>query len=97
MALAHIFEVTWPDPSKLGADAKSASLLLNEAKETFAGHLRVRSDEISFLGEANLGYHLGISGLLNPKSRLKMLEQLLANTEKDFHQSLENYNCGQTY
>ena len=70
MALAHIFEVTWPDPSKLGADAKSASLLLNEAKETFAGHLRVRSDEISFLGEANLGYHLGISGLLNPKSRL---------------------------
>lgn len=70
MALAHIFEVTWPDPSKLGADAKSASLLLNEAKETFAGHLGVRSDEISFLGEANLGYNLGASGLLNPQACL---------------------------
>ena len=70
IALPHIFEVTWPDPSKLGVDSKSAAILLNEARETFAGHLGVRSDEISFLGEPSLGFHLGISGLMGPASRL---------------------------
>ena len=70
MALPHIFEVTWPDPSKLGVDSKSAALLLNEARETFAGHLGVRSDEITFLGEPNIGFHLGISGLMSEKNRL---------------------------
>ena len=70
MALPHIFEVTWPDPSKLGADSKSAALLLNEARETFASHLGIRSDEIHFLGEPNLGFHLGISGLISDQKRL---------------------------
>jgi len=70
MALPHIFEVSWPDPTKLGVDSKSAAILLNEARETFAGHLGVRSDEISFLGEPALGFHLGISGLLNESNRL---------------------------
>lgn len=70
MALPHVFEASWPDPTKLGADSKSAAILLNEAKETFAGHLKVRSDEISFLGEPSLGFHLGISGLISPDSRL---------------------------
>ena len=70
MALPHIFEVTWPDPSKLGADSKSAALLLNEARETFASHLGIRSDEIHFLGEPNLGFHLGLSGLMSSERRL---------------------------
>jgi cysteine desulfurase len=70
MALPHIFEVTWPEPSKLGSDSKSAALLLNEARETFAGHLGIRSDEIHFLGEPNLGFHLGISGLMSDQRRL---------------------------
>jgi cysteine desulfurase len=70
MALPHIFEVSWPDPTKLGVDSKSAAILLNEARETFSGHLGVRSDEISFLGEPNLGFHLALSGLLSPNSRL---------------------------
>ena len=70
MALPHIFEATWPDPTKLGTDSKSAALLLNEARETFASHLGVRSDEINFLGEPNLGFHLGLSGLMTDKNRL---------------------------
>jgi cysteine desulfurase len=70
MALPHIFEVTWPDPAKLGTDSKSAALLLNEARETFASHLRIRSDEIHFLGEPNLGFHLGINGLLFDEKKL---------------------------
>jgi cysteine desulfurase len=70
MALPHIFEVCWPDSTKLGIDSKSASILLNEARETFASHLGVRGDELHFLGEPNLGFHLGISGLLTPESTL---------------------------
>lgn len=70
MALPHIFEVSWPDPTKLGIDSKSAAILLNEARETFAGHLGVRSDEITFLGEPNLGFYLALSGLLSPSARL---------------------------
>jgi cysteine desulfurase len=70
MALPHIFEASWPDPTKLGVDSKSAAVLLNESKETFAGHLKVRSDEINFLGEPNLGFYLGIAGLLSTDSRL---------------------------
>jgi len=70
LALPHIFEAAWPDPTKLGTDAKSAAVLLNESKETFAGHLKVRSDEINFLGEPNLGFYLGISGLMSPTTRL---------------------------
>jgi cysteine desulfurase len=70
IALPHIFEAAWPDPSKLGIDSKSAALLLNEARETFASHLGIRSDEINFLGEPNLGFHLGLSGLMSEKKRL---------------------------
>jgi cysteine desulfurase len=70
MALPHIFDVSWPDPTKLGVDSKSAAILLNEARETFAGRLGVRSDEISFLGEPNLGFHLALSGLLSPNLRM---------------------------
>ena len=70
MALPHIFEVTWPEPTKLGADSKSAALLLNEARETFASHLGVRSDELHFLGEPNSGFHLGISGLMSEEKKL---------------------------
>lgn len=70
IALPHIFEAAWPDPAKLGIDSKSAALLLNEARQTFSSHLGIRSDEINFLGEPNLGFHLGISGLLSGEKRL---------------------------
>jgi cysteine desulfurase len=70
IALPHIFEAAWPDPSKLGIDSTSAALLLNEARETFASHLGIRSDEVNFLGEPNLGFHLGLSGLMSEKKRL---------------------------
>jgi cysteine desulfurase len=69
MALPHIFDQAWPDPKKVSDDAKSAAILQNEAKETFAAHLGVRSDEIHFLGESNLGFHLGIMGLMQPDFR----------------------------
>ncbi len=70
LALSSIFEQAWPDPAKLGIDSRSAAILINESKETIAGHLKVRTDELFFIGEPSLGFHLGISGLLSPDSRL---------------------------
>jgi cysteine desulfurase len=63
MALPSIFDQGWADPTKLGQDARSTSLLVNEARETIASHLGIRTDELFFLGEPNLGFFLGIRGL----------------------------------
>ena len=68
--LATVFERGWADPSKIHEPSREAGRLLQEAKETFAGAFGVRTDEIYFLGEPSLGFHLGINGLLTPQSRL---------------------------
>ena len=68
MALPTIFEESWPSPLKLGTDSRSAAILLGESRETIAGHLGIRPDELHFLGEPRLGFHLGISGLLESGS-----------------------------
>ena len=70
MAISTIFEQSWPDPAGGSIDARSAAILLQETRETFAAHLGARADEIHFLGEPTLGFHLGISGLLSPETRL---------------------------
>ena len=99
MALPHIFEVTWPEPTKLGADSKSAALLLNEARETFASHLGIRSDEIHFLGEPNLGFHLGLSGLMSEEKKLVYSNidrmEVFAIAEGDKSKMLEVDSSGQ--
>lgn len=64
MAIPTIFEESWPSPQKLGNDSRSAAILLGESRETIAGHLGIRTDELHFLGEPRLGFHLGISGLV---------------------------------
>lgn len=64
-ALGAVFGQSWADSSKLPADSRKARLLLDESKETFAQNLGVRSDGIHFLGEVNLGFYLGIFGLLD--------------------------------
>jgi cysteine desulfurase len=69
MAIPTIFEESWPSPTKLGADSRSAAILLGESRETIAGHLGIRTDELHFLGEPRLGFHLGITGLTNSSSR----------------------------
>lgn len=68
--LAEAFDRGWADPKKRQQESRQAAILLNEAKETFAGHLGVRSDQLYFLGDPALGFHLGISGLLTPQSTL---------------------------
>jgi cysteine desulfurase len=68
--LNQLFEQGWPDPEKINQDSRAAAILLNEAKNTFAKYLNLRSDEIEFIGDVNLGFHLAINGLLKPESRL---------------------------
>jgi cysteine desulfurase len=68
--LNQLFEQGWPDPEKINQESRSAAILLNEAKNTFAKYLNLRSDEIEFIGDVNLGFHLAINGLLKPESRL---------------------------
>lgn len=68
--LLDAFDRGWADPSKTHQSSREANILLNEAKEVIAGHLDIRSDHLEFLADPNLGYHLGISGLLKPDSKL---------------------------
>ena len=68
--LDQLFDKGWADPEKINQDSREVSLLLNEARNSFAKYLEVRSDEIEFIGEVNLGFHLGISGLLKPDTKL---------------------------
>lgn len=68
--LDQLFDKGWANPEKINQDSREVSLLLNEARNSFAKYLEVRSDEIEFIGEVNLGFHLGISGLLKPDTKL---------------------------
>ena len=64
-ALGAVFGQSWADGAKLPADSRKSRLLFDESRETFAKHLGIRSDGIHFLGEVNLGFYLGIFGLLD--------------------------------
>lgn len=72
--LNQLFEQGWPDPEKINHESRAAAILLNEAKNTFAKHLNIRTDEIEFIGDVNLGFHLAVSGLLKSESRLIISE-----------------------
>ena len=66
MALAQ----AWSDPNKLPSNSRSARILLEEAKSTYASHLGIRVEYLNFLGEAGFGYFLGIQGLLTSEKLL---------------------------
>jgi cysteine desulfurase len=68
--LEDAFDRGWADPSKIHQESRSANILLNEAKETLAAHLGTRHDQVEFLADPTLGFHLGISGLLDSDSHL---------------------------
>ena len=68
--LTELFAKGWPDPSKLNNQSRQTALLLQQARESIAKHLNTRPDEIEFLGESDLGFQIGIQGLLNSQSTL---------------------------
>jgi cysteine desulfurase len=68
--LNEFFTKGWPDPAKLNNSSRQASILQEQVRQSFAKALNVRSDEIEFLGEPDLGFQLAIQGLLKPESKL---------------------------
>ena len=68
--LAEAFDRGWSDPAKPHFESRRAAILLNEAKETLAGHLGVRPDQVEFLSSPSTGFHMGIAGLAVPGSTL---------------------------
>ena len=55
----------WSDPKKLPNQSRSANILLEEARATFASQLGIRNEYLHFIGEVSFGYYLGIAGLLD--------------------------------
>ena len=66
--LKDAFACGWADPTKIHQASRKTALLLNEAKELFASHLGIRADQVEFLSDPSLGFHLGVSGLMTAKS-----------------------------
>ena len=63
--LLDAFDQGWAEPRKIHQASRRAALLRDEARQSLATSLQVRGGDLHFLGEASLGFHLGISGLLN--------------------------------
>ena len=68
--LNQSFAKGWADPNKLNANSRELAISLQRVRENFASALKVRPDEIEFLGESDIGFQLGISGLLKSDSKL---------------------------
>ena len=68
--LNEFFTKGWPDPAKLNNSSRQASILQEQVRQSFAKALNVRSDEIEFLGEPDLGFQLAVQGLLTPDNKL---------------------------
>jgi cysteine desulfurase len=68
--LNEFFSKGWPDPAKLNNSSRQASILQEQVRQSFAKALNVRSDEIEFLGEPDLGFQLAIQGLSTPNNKL---------------------------
>jgi len=68
--LDDAFDRGWADPAKPHQSSRQTAILLNESKEILAKHLGIRSEQVEFLADPALGYHLGISGLAQPGSQL---------------------------
>ena len=68
--LNQFFSKGWADPNKLNNNSRQTAILLQQVREKFAEQLKVRPDELEFLGESDLGFQLGISGFLKPDSKL---------------------------
>ncbi len=68
--LNQSFAKGWADPNKLNANSRELAISLQRVRENFASALKVRPDEIEFLGESDIGFQLGISGLLKSGSKL---------------------------
>ncbi|SEL75766.1 cysteine desulfurase/sulfurtransferase TusA family protein [Streptacidiphilus jiangxiensis] len=63
-ALLAALDEGWADPARLYRDARQARLLLDSARESLAGDLGVRADELAFTASGTQANHLAVLGLL---------------------------------
>ena len=60
----------WADPLRLHRQARTARLLLDNARAVVADALAVREDEVTFTGSGTTATHAGLLGLLHGRSRV---------------------------
>ncbi|MBD8869123.1 cysteine desulfurase family protein [Nocardioides donggukensis] len=68
-ALLAALDTGYADPRRLHGPARSARLLLDNAREVVATALGVRPDEVTFTPSGTHAVHLGVLGLLAGRSR----------------------------
>lgn len=65
--LSELFAEGWGEPSSLHHRSSQLRRRLDEARESAAAILGTTRDEVEFLGEVNIGFNLGITGLLSTR------------------------------
>ena len=68
-ALLAALDDGWADPTRQYGAARRARLLLDSARESVAGVLGARTDEISFTASGTQAVHLGVAGLARGRAR----------------------------
>jgi cysteine desulfurase len=63
-------EAGWADPLRLHQQARTARLLLDNARAVVADAFSVREDEVTFTGSGTSATHAGLLGLLRGRSRV---------------------------
>jgi cysteine desulfurase len=71
--LLAALDTGYADPRRLHGPARSARLLLDNAREVVATALSVRPDEVTFTGSGTDAVHRGLLGLLAGRSRVGSL------------------------
>ena len=65
-------EAGWADPLRLHQQARSARMLLDNARAVVARSFSVREDEVTFTGSGTSATHAGVLGLLRGRSRTSL-------------------------
>ncbi len=68
-ALLAAIDAGWADPRRLHREARSARMVLDNAREVLAEALAVRPDEVSFTGSGTEAVHRGLLGLVRGRAR----------------------------
>lgn len=66
--IGELFSKGWADPAKVHRASRELSILVNKAKATFAEQFNVELSQLEFLGEPDLGFQLGIAGMIGEQT-----------------------------
>lgn len=69
-ALLAALDAGWADPRRLHREARSARMILDNAREVIAECLQVRADEVTFTSSGTDAVHRGLLGLIAGRRRV---------------------------